>query len=92
MRLKEQLARLEKRVGAFPRDRVNTESIERNWRAWLYTLFGRIFTAQLASFHDEFWDWTGTRSQPSETGENFPTAMRSSPSGRAGSRSPRMRR
>ena len=51
MRLKEQLTRLEKKGGLLPSKPVNTDAIERNWRAWLYTLFGHIFTTPLASFH-----------------------------------------
>src|SRR5262245_1119376 len=72
MRLKEQIARLEKKFGTLPRDQINTAGIERNWRAWLYTPFGHVFTAQLASFHEDFWSWVWAAFMAKRDGREFP--------------------
>src|SRR5262245_19252237 len=72
MRLSEQITRLERKAEALPRGAVNTEAIERNWRAWLYTLFGDIFSAPLASFHEEFWTWTWNALTAKRTSLSFP--------------------
>src|SRR5262249_11941486 len=73
MRLKEQIAQLGKKASALaPRNAGNTSAIERNWRAWLYTLFGDIFTAPLASFREEFWTWIWESLTAKQSGREFP--------------------
>lgn len=72
MALKAQVAKLTKLAGALPRGAVNNAAIEANWRAWLHTLFGRVFTAQLAGFHEEYWQWCWDAFTAKRDGREFP--------------------